>query len=261
MNIMKFFKTVFITALFFSASCDEDSVIQQSYRLKLPPLPDAWLEILGEAAWHIEWVGEDGVIRSVEKLPGGRLPSANIMQNWTTPVSAWPYWPEKGIKHGIMKPAGAIFPLDVSGSSIELSWNGGVDAVFFWELAALDNEKRLPHNFNWKRFRELFSGAELPEDVLDNPWIAGWKDIALKTATSGFDRRRIVSQLSSALSITIPANGPWIGVSPFMPASDWQKSQTVFIKLGSQVESYFCATGTLHCSPTTWTWLQYDYNQ
>jgi hypothetical protein len=253
------FIIMFIVALCFFASCDEDDVIRQSYRVNLPALPDVWLEILGEAAWHIEWVGEDGAMHSVEKLQGGIQPYVDLMQSWTTPVSAWPYW--QGIKYGVMKPAGAIFPLDVSGSSIKLSWNGGVDAVFFWELATLDNEKRLPSNFNWKRFRELFSGAQLPEDVLSDPWLADWKDIAIKTAASGFDRRRIVSQKRSSLSLNIPANGPWIGASPFISGKGWQTGETVIVKLGSQVESYFCPTGILHCSSATWTWLKYNHNQ
>jgi hypothetical protein len=256
-----FFKTALTVVLCLFASCEDDRVIRQSYHLKLPPLPEIWQEVLGEASWHIEWAGEDGVIHSMEKIPNGGMSSVEIMQNWTTPVSAWPYWPEKDIRHGLMKPAGALFPLDVSGSYIKLSWNGGVDAVFFWELAALDNEKRLPYNFNWNHFRELFSNADLPEDVLEDPWIADWKAIAVKTATSGFDRRRISGQKRSSRTLTIPADGPWIGVSPFDDGKDWLKDEVVIVKLSGYVESYFCPTGVLRCSSATWNWLRYDYNQ
>ncbi|MDR0410312.1 MAG: hypothetical protein LBH18_07975 [Spirochaetaceae bacterium] len=256
-----FFKTALMALSCLCASCGEDSVIRQTYCLKLPSLPETWLEVMGEASWHIEWIGEDGGIHSAEIYPSGGNVSAEIMQNWASPVSAWPYWPEKGVRHGVMKPAGAIFPFDTDGANIRLSWNAGVDAVFFGELAALGNEKRLPHNFNWRRFRELFSNAELPEDVLADPWLADWKSIAAKTAASGFDRRRINAQKLSSRSLTIPADGPWIGVSPFADSKDWQKGETVTIKLGSGVESYFSPEGVLRCSSNAWNWLRHAHNQ
>jgi hypothetical protein len=242
-------------ALSVFAACGEP-VIHESYRIKFPDLPESWLEVLGEASWHTEWVGKDGAIHSAEVGPGGAA-YAGLAQEWTSPVSAWPYWPDKGIRHGVMKPSGALFPLDVSGNSVELTWSGGVDAVFFWELAALNSEKRLPHNFNWVRFRELFSGEALNEDILLDPWLADWKAIAEKTAMSGFDRRRINSQKLTSISLTMPASGPWIGTSPFMRVLDWQKDQTVTLKAGDAVDSYFCPEGILRCSSSAWNWLSY----
>jgi hypothetical protein len=247
-------------ALCLFTACGEPVIIQ-SYRIKFPDLPEAWLEILGEANWHTEWAGKDGNIHSAEVEPGGKA-YAGVSQEWSSPVSAWPYWPDKGIRYGVAKPAGAIFPLDVSGSSIRLTWGAGVDAVFFWELASLNNEKRLPHNFNWARFRELFSDALLPEDILGDPWLADWKTIAVKTAMSGFDRRRINSQQCTSISLTVPASGPWIGTSPFMRVSDWQKGETITLKVSGAVDSYFCAEGILRCSPNAWNWIKYSsYNQ
>jgi hypothetical protein len=232
-------------------------VLRQSFRIKFPDLPESWLETLGEASWHTEWAGKDGLVHSAEVMPGDTV-YAGLAQEWASPVSAWPYWPDKGIRYGVMRPAGAIFPLDVSGASIKLTWGGGIDAVFFRELAALNNEKRLPHNFNWARFRELFSGKLLPEDILLDPWLADWKTIAAKTAASGFDRRRINSQKRTDISFTVPASGPWIGTSPFIHVNNWQKDETVTLKVSGAVESYFCPEGTLRLSPDAWNWIKYN---
>ncbi|MDR2658880.1 MAG: hypothetical protein LBC27_02665 [Spirochaetaceae bacterium] len=254
-------KMAIAAALCLCASCEKDAALQTEYHVKLPNLPETWRGVLGEASWHIEWVGEGGVINSAETAAGNETPVITIIQGWTTPVTAWPYWPEKNIRRGIIKPAGALFPLDTSGGTLKLSWNGGVDAVFFWELAAYDNEKRLPYNFNWPRFRELFTNANLPEDVLRDPWLANWKEIAAKTASSGFDRRRISGEKRSNYNINIPANGPWIGVSPFAAAADWRKGETAVVKLNGQTETYFCPAGILRCSSATSIWIDYESNQ
>jgi hypothetical protein len=238
------------------ASCKEP-VLRQSYRVNLPVEPDGWLEVLGKAHWRIEWNGGDGTDRSGEVVPDGKNCYAGIMQEWTTAIIAWPYWPEKGIRPGVMRPAGALFPFDVSGGSINLSWNGGVDAVFFRELAALADEKRLPHNFNWMRFRNLFSDGELPENILNDPWLADWRAIAAKTVSSSFDRRRITAQKGSSMNFTAPSNGPWIGTSPFMRAQDWQTGDSVTVKVVNPVDIYFCPDGILRCSPNAYIWLAY----
>jgi hypothetical protein len=262
---MKTIKTLLcsgiIAALCLFTACNENAVIRQSYNLTLPGLPEAWLEVLGEARWHIEWVDEDGSIQSVENESGSKASVYGIMQEWATPVTAWPYWPEKGIKYGLMKPAGAIFPIDVSGSRIKLSWNAGIDAVFYWELAARGSEKRLPHQFNWKRFRELFSSKDLSEEILQDPWLADWEAIAVKTAASGFDRRRISPKKYSTLNLAIPAGGPWIGVSPFMQSNNWLEQENVLIKVTDQTGSYLCPTGILRCSSGAWIWITYTHNQ
>jgi hypothetical protein len=238
------------------SSCGEP-VTRRSYRVNLPAPPASWLEVLGEAHWRIEWNGEDGTDMSAEAVPGGKSCYAGIVQEWTTPVTAWPYWPDKGIKPGVVMPAGALFPFDVSGDSINLSWNGGVDAVFFRELAALADEKRLPHNFNWVRFRKLFSDGDLPESVLQDPWLADWKTIAAKTVSSSFDRRRIAAQKGSSLNFTAPSGGPWIGTSPFTREQDWQPGDAVTVKVIKTVDIYFCPDGILRCASNAFIWQSY----
>jgi hypothetical protein len=238
------------------SSCDEP-VLRQSYRVNLPALPDSWREVLGEAHWRIEWHGSNGAARSAEAVPDGKPCYAGLMQEWTTPVTAWPYWPDKGITPKVMMPAGALFPFDVSGAAINLSWGGGVDAVFFRALAALADEKRLPHNFNWMRFRKLFSDGDLPENILQDPWLADWQAIAAKTVSSSFDRRRITAQKGSSLNFTAPSGGPWIGTSPFMREQDWQPGDSVTIKVVKPVDIYFCPDGILRCAPNTFIWQGY----
>ncbi|MDR0382828.1 MAG: hypothetical protein LBH50_02455 [Spirochaetaceae bacterium] len=257
---MKTVKRVFAGAVFaaFSlfVSCYEP-VTRQSYRVNLPAPPDSWLETLGEAHWLVEWNGADGTERSAQAVPGGTACYAGVMQEWTTPVIAWPHWPDKGIKPGTMMPAGALFPLDVSGGSINLSWSGGADAVFYRELAALAGEKRLPHNFNWARFRKLFSDGDLPESVLQDPWLADWKTIAAKTVSSSFDRRRITARKSPSFSFTVPSDGPWIGTSPFMREQRWQAGAVVTVKARDSVDIYFSPSGILYCSPGASIWRIY----
>jgi hypothetical protein len=235
-------------------------ISQQSYRLVLPAIPASWLEVLGEASWYVEWVDEDGDKRSAEVVTGASV-SASIMREWSTPVLAWPYWPDKGIKHGTMKPAGAIFPLDADGGSFKLSWLGGVEAAFYWELAGLASEKRLPHLFNWPRFRELLFSEQLAEEVRLDPWLADWKSIAAKTAASGFDSRRITAQKRSPVTVDIPADGPWVGVSPFAPSEDWATGESAVLQIGEQAESYFSPSGVLRCSPSAWIWVEYSRSQ
>jgi hypothetical protein len=253
-------KVLFCIGAIFAAlslsSCSEP-VTRQSYRVNLPVQPDSWPEVLGGTHWRIEWHDSNGAARSAEVVPGGKSCYAGIMQEWTTPVTAWPYWPDKGIKPGVMMPAGALFPFDVSGDSINLSWSGGVDAVFFEELAALADEKRLPHNFNWARFRKLFSDGDLPENILQDPWLADWKSIAAKTVSSSFDRRRITAQKGSSLNFTAPSGGPWIGTSPFMHRQDWQPGDSVTVKVVNPVDIYFCPDGILRCAPNAFVWQDY----
>jgi hypothetical protein len=245
-----------IVTLGAASSCGEP-VVRTSYRINLPDLPDSWLEVLGEAHWRVEWSGRDGAARNAEAVPGGEAVYADAAQEWTSAVIAWPYWPDKGIRAAAAKPAGALFPFDVSGGSINLSWNGGVDAVFFREIAAAGNEKHPPQNFNWPRFRKLFSGADLPEDILRDPWLADWKAIAAKTAASGFDRRRIVARKGANLTFTVPADGPWAGASPFSREQNWEAGKTVTVRVNDQVDSYFCPAGILLCSPGTRLWRPY----
>jgi len=189
------------------------------YILELPQPPEAWVSILGEPHWRVEWLNPDGLMQSAD-IPPGSCMDIEIPVTWTNPVTAWPYWP----KHypmipGAFKPAGALFPFDASGSRLRLSWEAGPDTVFYWELVFANNGNlsRSPANFDWPRFRELFKGT-LGEDIREDPWLVDWRSTAERTISSGFKQTYLAAVKEPLVNVTIdefPANGPWYGASPF----------------------------------------------
>ena len=219
---------------------------------------------------------------------GDEKPAISLPQTWTSAVSAWPFWPDKGLVPGIFMPAGAIFPFDASGKSLRLSWQGGVDANLFWEFAQASDKAgqepagqesvppepepeteaveraaaRLPWNFDWPRFRELFDDPSLNADIRADPWLADWQSIAEKIVQSGFDKRRLVPEARSSLAIPVQP-GPWIGTSPFAPpllfeAAPEEAGQTVPVfPVRPTADTWVCADGILRCNTETWIFMAY----
>ena len=249
-----------IVSLILMASC-EDGPISSSYRAVLPELPRHWEEILGEAHWHFEWIGEDGGRLEKETASGREAPDLSLMQEWTTAILAWPFWPERDISPGVMRPAGALFPWDSSGGKVTLSWKGGVDAVFWNELAVADRpttaaQGRLPWYFDWPRFRDLvYESGTVNDAVREDPWIADWKSIAQKTVQSGFDRRRIVSVKFTALSIP-GFGGRWIGSSPFAAPLDADPDGPLYLSVTDTPAAWISCGGILKCSTAGWVWRE-----
>lgn len=227
------------------AAC-ENGLNGNEYSLRAPELPAAWSVVLGEPSWAVEWVDGGGVVREAVCENIGRLKITPFTGEYT-PVSARPFWPDKGIRAGIFYGAGAIFPLDFDGSEIKLSWQGGIDANFYKLLAVEGNTKRLPKNFDWKRFRELFTSGKIEKEALQNPWLADWPDAAKKTAESSFSASRIKARKRHYLTVSIPAGGPWIGASPFTQPFDWTAGEAAPIALIDDVEFFFSPHGTLRC--------------
>ena len=250
-NIFTFFCVFFLLGAL--AGCGEGP-IRASYALHAPAPPASWLETLGEPSWRFEWVNEAG---ETEKGESGaaRFAGAELLQSCVTPVFAFPYWPHLGIPAGMMKPAGALFPFDREGGSVMLSFEGGVDAVFYRELAALPNGKRLPRNFDWQRFRALRTEKKLDGELLSDLWLADWKMIAEKTAASGFSARRIKPLETENLILAAPSRGPWVGASPFMKPLIWEEGQPVALQVSAHVDSYFSARGTLRVTRKTQSWI------
>jgi hypothetical protein len=230
------------------------SPILPSYHPRLPCLPSAWKELLGEPKWRLEWINGEG--REEIWEGGTRPPDLSLIQEWSSPVIAWPYWPEKGLFPGDMKPAGAIFPWDVSGGDIILSWPAGVDAFFWRELAAGDGGTsggtlRVPWYFDWERFRELLQSDNVGEAVRLDPWKADWKAIAQKTLASGFDRRRIVPY--AVTDIAIPnLGGRWMGSSPFSLPLDFPPEGPMSLPAGERAETWVSSSGVLRCGGEAW---------
>jgi hypothetical protein len=80
--------------------------------VEVPEPPEVWRELLGEPRWLLEWV--DGAGEKASRELADRFAAADIEVNeeWAAPVTAWPFWPERGLEPGLARPAGALFPLD-----------------------------------------------------------------------------------------------------------------------------------------------------
>jgi hypothetical protein len=259
--------------LFALAGCGHD-LTDSRYSLELPELPAAWASLPGTPQWRIEWLNPEG-LKERSLAGSGERPEIRLPQAWTSAVIAWPCWPERGIGPGVFRPAGALFPFDVSGSgragekggSLVLSWRGGVDAFLYWELAAAADSgageatagraaARLPENFNWPRFRELFGDEGLNGEVRADPWLADWRGIARKIVQSGFDKRRLVPQAYSEMRIPLPPE-VWAGTSPFAEPLSFEEDAAVF-PVRETVEAWVSKAGILRCSKTAWIFLPWE---
>ena len=253
-------------------NCGE-ALTDSSFALELPSLPQAWQELLGRPCWRIEWVNEEGRKKAMTVQGNGGW-NISLPQTWASAVCAFPFWPEKGIGPGIFKPAGAIFPYDASGNSLILSWQGGVDACLYWELAkaygasgqeeagenperAVVSERaavtRIPMNFNWPRFRRLFEDPSLNAEVRADPWLADWAGISAKIVKSGFDKRRLVPEARSALEVQV-GPGPWIGASPFAVPLFFETTPVFSVRQTS--DTWVSKEGVLRCNSQTWIFIR-----
>jgi len=231
--------------------------ISSGYILDLPEVPPVWITLLGEPHWRIEWFDPDGQEQVIDLQPGCS-PEIEIPVTWTNPVLAWPYWPSFNLSPGIFKPCGALFPYDVpdQGNQLRLSWEAGVDAIFYRELAFAygsndnANVSRTPANFDWPRFRELFKTEALGYTVREDPWVVNWRTVAERTIESNFDRRRIVPEAVIQRQLPVPA-GTWYGTSPFATPLE----QPVFpVRPGLNV--WISEEGILRVSGNTWVFTE-----
>jgi len=229
-----------------------------------PPLPQSWTETLGAPHWRLEWFDESGRRRQAT-VAGHGAAEVRLAGNAASPVLAFPFWPEKDIAAGAFRPAGALFPFDVSGGRIVLSWRGGVDATLFMELARAYAEAapegsaavRLPWNFNWPRFRRLFDDEGTNAEVRTDPWLADWGSIADRTVGSGFDRRRLVPRARSPLELPL-GSGQWIGSSPFAdPILPAEGSGNPVFPVGAAAEAWASAEGVLRTGAGAWIWVPF----
>ena len=260
-----YFSVIILCALFFSVSCEGILPANGSrYTPKLPDLPHAWKSLLGNPHWQIEWFDVEGRKRTAI-LSGGDSLEIFLPGTLASPVFALPFWPEKDIVPGVFRPAGAIFPFDVSDGRLVLSWQGGVDAVFFMELARAANgglspsgsaALRLPWNFNWPRFRRLFDDPTLNDQVRADPWLADWPDIAERTLRSGFDRRRLVPETRTDLELPL-AQGPWIGASPFAAPLVFEAGPVFPVRAATSADTWVSAGGVLRANLASWVWREF----
>jgi hypothetical protein len=245
------FKLTIVSALaLWLAGCGEPYPAR--YALELPQAPETWVSLLGEPRWRIEWVSSGGEIRKTDIAHGQRI-EIDPPVTWTNAVIAWPCWPESGLIPGFFRPAGGLFPFDTEGKTLRLSWEAGPDAVFYWEMAYANdgNTLRIPANFDWPRFRELFRTDVLNEAVRNDPWLADWRYIAEKTVESGFDRRRLVPETSETLNIPVPG-GTWYGNSPFAGPFYFPRGTVPHFPVRPGINVWVSTEGILRCNGKAW---------
>jgi hypothetical protein len=239
------------------ASCSLGS--ESLYRVVFPAIPDAWREMLGEPRWRVEWISA----RGEQKLESDGKDALFIdpLAEWTTPVIAYPFWPERGIRADVMKPAGALFPLDAEGGELKLSWRGGVEVFIYWELASVDETigtPRRPHFFNWPRFRELLADAELNEEIFADLWRVDWELFCQKTALSGFDRRHLTLRKTTSRVVPTTREAVWISASPFAPAIVQAEGESLVIKTAVALDVYVSSRGILRCQGRVWILTEFE---
>jgi len=247
-NLYFLFTTVFVSAL--QLVCCGD-LCPSKYTLELPKTPQFWVSLLGEPCWQVEWTAPNGENRTAELKSGENL-EVEIPTTWANPIIARPYWPGHNLSPGVFMPAGALFPFDAEKEAIRLRWEAGHDVVFYQELALADgkNPVKIPANFDWSRFRELFSSGVLGEDVRKDPWLVNWRSVAEKTISGNFDRRRLVPEKTEAKKIPVPS-GTWYGTSPFAEPLSFNNDEAVFpIRPGVNV--WVGSGGILQVNGSTW---------
>jgi hypothetical protein len=241
--IRQLFSAVFCAGLM---ACG--GIADRSYRLDLPELPPAWQTILGDAHWSVEWIDGAGIPRTAELSPYQNF-AITVVNDASSPVLAYPYWPERQLKSGDMKPAGALFPWDVHGGNITLSWWGGVDAVFWSGLSRAENPKREAISFNWKRWREAWTDGSFPPAAVHDPWLCDWESIAAKIAASGFDKRRIIVMNYPRLVLSGEIwQGVWYGPSPFDTGTSATSGEPLSLPLVPPSAAAFSSTGLVRYS-------------
>ena len=227
-------------------------ILPSGYILEFPRPPDIWVSLLGEPHWRIEWYSPDGKRRIADILPGKSM-EVELPVTWTNPVTAWPYWPDHNLYQGLFKPAGALFPFDVTEDRLRLSWNAGADTEFYRELALANNQNnsKMPAYFDWQRFRRLFNSQAINEAVRNDPWLADWRTIAEKTISSNFDQRRLVPEKTESMPISVPA-GVWYGTSPFSEPLYFTEDETPVFPIRSGINVWVSAEGILRCNGNIW---------
>lgn len=253
---------LFLTAGFLAAC--SGPILPLEYSLEFPEIPGYWRSVLGEPDWLVEWTNPKGVRESV-LCTAATPPSLRVLDEWPSPVRAFPCWP--GIKAGLFRPAGAIFPHDASGGRIRLSWRGGADTTFYQALedAALSwlaagktpNPQRRPQFFDWPRFRQFMALDAAPE-IRADPWLVNWKAAAESTISSSFRSTYIKAETRVPVEIPIPHDGPWLPVSPFRNVEQWTAGETVPMALGTEPDLWFCPGGLLAVSKNVRLWSPWE---
>ncbi|MCL2276486.1 MAG: hypothetical protein FWC21_01175 [Treponema sp.] len=250
--------------LFFSA-CKE--ICPSGYALNLPRPPEAWVSLLGDPHWRVEWLDASGQKQIADIEPFQSM-EIEMPVTWANPVTAWPYWPEQNLIPGFYKPAGALFPFDVKDGILRLSWEAGHDAIFYWELIFANNQNhsRLPANFDWLRFRELFRTGSLRESVKKDPWLVNWQSAAKSTASGNFDTRRLIPETAELKIIAFDSliqarprdihSVLWYGASPFSDPLFFAESEPAVFPVRPGINVWISEAGILRVNGNVWVFTE-----
>ncbi|WP_461256293.1 hypothetical protein [Treponema sp. R80B11-R83G3] len=243
--------TVFVLAL--QLICCKD-LSPSKYVLNLPKPPEKWVSLLGKPCWRLEWFAPNGEKQAADFQSTGNL-EVELPVTWANPVIAWPYWPEHNLGPGLFMPAGAIIPFNIEKNTLQLSWERGPDVIFYMELAlACANEQKpskTPANFDWPRFRELFHDETLNKDVREDPWLVNWRQVAEKTVSANFDKRRLVPEKTESMHIPVPT-GLWYGTSPFAKPLLFENDADVAFNARPGINLWVSMDGILRVNGKTW---------
>jgi hypothetical protein len=253
----RFFRNTFF--VFLALIGCANPVLPSRYVLEFPRLPGSWAEVLGSPSWKIEWYNRDGN-RECTVVDGSPDIAVPVFSEWPSPVTAWPFWPDKGLEAGIFRPAGALYPFDVSGGVLRLNWRAGADAVFYLTLEETHSRKENAHPqrkaafFDWPRFRAFFA-SRAPVKLQEDPWLVDWKEAAEKTINSGFRTSYIKARKQTAVELIIPCDGPWFSVSPFQAVKNWAAGSIEAVPLSEETELWVCPGGMLFLSADARLWV------
>jgi hypothetical protein len=265
-------KTLWVLLWFLALSGCGNPAIRDEYTLTFPPLPEPWQELPGSLRWRLIWVDRQGVFQTLE-TDGAAAVSPAV--EWASPVLAFPWWPDRGILPGEMRPAGALSPFDIREDRLLLSWRAGAEAWFYRELAAARNpaeaaedqantgtaaDRRRPEYFDWPRFRALMDSDAVPAAVRADPWRVDWQDLAARTVQSGFYRRRVVEQAASELLLprATLGEGPFVSPSPFVPLLFPAPDTGHRFLVGARVDTYVSPEGILRASGNAWVYYPFS---
>jgi hypothetical protein len=239
-----------ITAITAVLTACDDRILKDSFTVILPDHPPRH-EMLGPPNWKLEWTNPQGKRESALTASGGDI---SVPAEWPTPILAWPYWNERGIAAGQLYPAGGLYPLDVRGGSLVLSWEGGAEAVFYRELeAAGETDNRQARYFDWRRFRTRLR-TEAPAELRSDPWRADWALIARSTVKSGFRVSLLKAETLVSAAFNVPADGPWLAASPFRENAPWLKDEELDLACSPRGELFVSAQGLLFVKPGMTLW-------
>jgi len=251
-----FFKIAFVFAAAIQLICCGGS-FPAKFKLELPEPPNPWISLLGNPYWHIEWLNPDGE-KQAEDIPPGSGIVVEIPITWANPVTAWPFWPNHNLIPGHFKPAGALFPFDIDNNRLRLSWESGPDTIFYWELALANagDMSKLPSNFDWSRFRNLFKDGTLKEEICIDPWVVDWRSFAKTTVNSTFYSNRLSPAEKKDLNIPV-SSGTWYGSSPFAKPLYFAEDDPVIFEVRTGgVNVWISKEGILRVNGDSWVFYK-----